>query len=91
LINVQLGELDEAAQNADAAEKVARRLMGDLTSSYFLGQALSAQGAVLRARSNEQGAAEAYRAALAQLEDALGLEAPLTQLARQQLAGAPSK
>jgi serine/threonine protein kinase len=91
LVNVQLGELDEAAQNAEAAEKVARRLMGDLSSSFFLGQALSAQGAVLRARGNEQGAAEAYRAALAQLEDALGLDAPLTQLARQQLAGATTK
>ena len=91
VINVQLGEFDDAAQNADAAERLARRLMGDLPSSYFLGQALSAKGAVLRARGNEQGATEAYLAAVAQLEDALGASAPLTQSARQQLPTAPSK
>jgi len=91
-LELDLGELANAAAHADQLMTEARAGLGGFPNSAWLGLALLVQGKVLAAHKDLVGARTMFDQALESLRTCIGDSAPWTQQARAELAslGVPS-
>ena len=83
---LQLGDPAGAAAHAAEAVTRAREVSKDFAATQWLGEALTVHALVQRAQGHATEAQTALREALAQLQTALGDDAPATREARELLA-----
>lgn len=84
---LEMGDPTDAAQHAALAVAQGREVSKGLSVTEWLGDALVAQARVKQAQNDKAGAGASLREGLAQLQGALGNDAPATREARTALAG----